>query len=77
MTGEGFILFLALIGLIVVWLFWIRIPAKMARKRGRSALGWVLLTWILSPLWTIILLLILGDSPEKISKDLLQQFRRD
>ena len=74
---EGFILFLGLIGLVVAWLFWIHIPAKMARTRGRSALGWVLLTWILSPLWTIILLLILGDSPEKISKDLLQQFRRD
>jgi hypothetical protein len=42
----------------------------MARKRGRSALGWVLLTWILSPIWTVIILLIVGDSSEKIARDL-------
>ena len=35
---EGFILFLGLVGLVVAWLFWIHIPAKMARTRGRSAL---------------------------------------
>lgn len=77
MTGEGFILFLVFAGLIFFWLFFIHIPAKMARTRGRSALGWVLLTWVLSPIWTIILLLILGDSPEKISRDVIQQLRRD
>ena len=38
----------------------------MARKRGHSALGWVLLRWILQPLWTIILLAVLGDSSDKI-----------
>ena len=74
---EGLILFLGLIGLVVAWLFWIHIPAKMARTRGRSALGWVLLTWILSPLWTIILLLILGDSSEKIARDVVKQIRRN
>ena len=74
---EGFILFLGLIGLVVAWLFWIHIPAKMARTRGRSALGWVLLTWILSPLWTIILLLILGDCSVKIARDVVKQIRRN
>lgn len=74
---EGFILFLGLVGLVVAWLFWIHIPAKMASTRGRSALGWVLLTWILSPLWTIILLLILGDSSEKIARDVVKQIRRN
>ena len=75
--AEGFILFLGLVGLIVAWLLWIHIPAKMARTRGRSALGWVLLTWILSPLWTIILLLVLGDSSEKIASDVVKQIRRN
>ena len=75
--AEGFILFLGLVGLIIAWLFWIHIPAKMARTRGRSALGWVLLTWILSPLWTIILLLVLGDSSEKIASDVVKQIRRN
>ena len=61
--------------LIILYIFWIHIPAKMARKRGRSALGWVLLTWILQPLWTIILLAILGDSSDKIRDDIRNERR--
>ena len=60
----------ALVSLSFLYIFWIHIPAKMARNRGRSALGWVLLTWILQPLWTIILLAILGDSSDKIREDI-------
>ena len=57
--------------LFVFWLFWIRIPAQMARKRGRSPLGWVFVTIVLiCPLWTIIILKILGDSSDKIRRDL-------
>ncbi|MCI7463023.1 MAG: hypothetical protein PUB47_06315 [Bacteroides sp.] len=48
----------------------------MARNRGRSALGWVLLAWVLSPLWIIIILLILGDSKEKLSKDIIDQLKQ-
>ena len=77
MTETGVVLFIGLVGIIVLWLFWIHIPAKMARTRGRSALGWVLLTCVLSPIWTIILLLILGDSPEKITRDVVKQLRRN
>ena len=62
--------------LVVLWLFWIHIPARMARNRGRSALGWVLLAWVLSPLWIIIILLILGDSKEKLSKDIIDQLKQ-
>ncbi|HAW06431.1 MAG: hypothetical protein KIG46_00215 [Bacteroidales bacterium] len=62
--------------LVVLWLFWIHIPASMARNRGRSALGWVLLAWVLSPLWIIIILLILGDSKEKLSKDIIDQLKQ-
>lgn len=61
---------------VVLWLFWIHIPASMARNRGRSALGWVLLAWVLSPLWIIIILLILGDSKEKLSKDIIDQLKQ-
>lgn len=56
--------------LVIFVLLWIYIPASMARKRGRSAFGWVILTWILQPLWTIILLAVLGDSSDKIRDDL-------
>lgn len=73
--AETTLILLGLLGLFFVWLFYVRIPAKMARTRGRSALGWVLLTWILSPLWTIILLLIIGDSAEKIARDYGRQNR--
>ena len=66
-----------ILSLIILWYFWVRLPAKMARKRGRSALGWVLLTWILSPIWTVIILLVLGDSREKITRDVIDQLKRN
>lgn len=62
--------------LVALWLFWIYIPASMARNRGRSALGWVLLAWVLTPLWVIIILLVLGDSKEKLSKDIIDQLKQ-
>ena len=75
MTETGIIVLMALVGLFVLWFFWVRLPAKMARERGRSALGWVLLTWMLTPGWTIILLLILGDSDEKIAEDVIRRMK--
>lgn len=47
--------------LVIVACFWIIIPARMARKRGRSEFGWVVLAWCISPLCALILLAILGD----------------
>jgi hypothetical protein len=70
MTETGLIVFGSIAALLFFWFFWVRLPAQMARKRGRSVLGWVLLTWILSPIWTVIILLIVGDSSEKIARDL-------
>ena len=68
---ENLIICIAVLFVVTsLYIFWIHIPVKMARKRGRSALGWVLLTWILQPLWTIILLAILGDSSDKIRDDI-------
>ena len=75
MTETGIIGLIALVGLFVLWFLWVRLPAQMARERGRSALGWVLLTWMLTPLWTIILLLILGDSDEKIAEDVIRRMK--
>ena len=75
MTGAASIIVLVTI-VVVLWLFWIHIPASMARNRGRSALGWVLLAWILTPLWVIIILLVLGDSKEKLSKDIIDQLKQ-
>ncbi len=78
MTGEDWIIVIAvLFSLLFLWYFWVRLPAQMARKRGRSALGWVLLFWFLSPIWGVILLLIVGDSQEKISREIIEQLKRE
>lgn len=78
MTGEDWIIVIAIVfSLLFLWYFWVRLPAQMARKRGRSALGWVLLFWILSPIWGVILLLIVGDSQEKISREIIEQLKRE
>ena len=78
MAGEDWIIVIAvLFSLLFVWYFWVRLPAQMARKRGRSALGWVLLFWFLSPIWGVILLLIVGDSQEKISREIIEQLKRE
>lgn len=78
MTGEDWIIVIAIVfSLLFLWYFWVRLPAQMARKRGRSALGWVLLFWFLSPIWGVILLLIVGDSQEKISREIIEQLKRE
>ena len=41
MTETGLIVFGSIAALLFLWFFWVRLPAQMARKRGRSALGWV------------------------------------
>lgn len=47
---------------IVVWLY-ILLPAGMATSRGRSAIGWVLMSLIFSPILACLLLLLLGNNP--------------
>lgn len=62
--------------IFVIWLYVI-LPANMARKRGRSAVGWVFIFWIISPLWGIIALLVLGDSKQKIREDIIEELHRN
>lgn len=66
-----------IIGIILILWLCIFLPIKMARKRGRSAIGWVLLFWIISPLWGIIALLVLGDSKQKIREDIMKELHRN
>ena len=78
MTGDDWAIVIgAIVALLFLWYFWVRLPAQMARKRGRSALGWGLLFWFLSPLWGAILLLVVGDSQEKISREIIEQLKRE
>jgi len=66
-----------IVGLVITIYLWCIIPARMARKRGRSEVGWVILAWCISPLWVYILLAILGDTKEKIKQDILDELRNE
>ena len=61
MIGGFELIIVALFSLLFLWFFWVRLPAQMARRRGRDPLAWVLIFWLLSPLWGAIILLIAGD----------------
>lgn len=60
---EG--IFFLIVGLaalyITLWLF-ILLPARMAEARGRSAIGWVLVSLFFSPILAVFLLWLLGDA---------------
>lgn len=58
--GIGFFI----IGFII-WIILCFVTASIAKKRGRSVGGYVCLAIFLSPLLSIFILLILGDSEEK------------
>ena len=57
----------ALVIAILAFVVWISIilPYQMARKRNRSAIVWVLVSLLVSPLVSIIVLAIMGDAEPK------------
>ena len=65
-------LILLLVVLTVLLCLYILLPAKMAKKRGRSTIGWIALFWVISPLWGTIALLVLGDSKKKLKQGLCE-----
>ena len=77
MTEESLTIIAAIIAIILILWLYILLPVRMARKRGRSAIGWVLLFWIITPLWGIIGLLVLGDSKRKIREDIMDELYRN
>ena len=65
MTAVGLVffwLFVAFAGLIATFIIRIYIAYRMAKNRHRDPLGWVLLSFFVSPLMTWIILLIVGDA---------------
>lgn len=62
--GISSLLWVALM-LFFLWFFYIRLPRKMARKRGRDPFGWMIIFWLITPLWGAVLLLVAGDSTER------------
>ena len=67
-SSTGIILLIII--LAVIWLLCALIPCFMAKARGRSVIGWLLLSWCIGFWWTVIILLCIGDSKEKAFKDL-------
>lgn len=47
------------------------LPVTMAKKRGRSAGGWLALSFFITPLWAAIALAVLGDSKSKICDEII------
>ncbi len=64
-TGLAGLALGAALLVFVVWLY-IFLPMEMAEERGRSAGGWLLLTLITSPVFTIIALMVLGPTYEHL-----------
>ena len=57
-------LWILLVAAILFFVYWIYIgiTRRMAKRRHRDPLGWILLSLLVSPLLTWIILLIAGDS---------------
>lgn len=68
-----------LVGFAIYFYIWLLIllPRRMAKKRGRNIIGWTILFWIFNPLCGAILLLVLGDSNEKIKQDILNEIDKN
>ena len=57
------------------WILLVVIAGILAFKRGRNVFGWVALSFFLSPLLGVILLLILGSSKEKKMRQIVWEER--
>lgn len=44
----------------IIYLFFIDITLRMAKKRNRDPLGWILLSFFITPLFVWIILIIAG-----------------
>ena len=47
----------------VAFWFYVILPVQMATARGRSAVIWVLVSLLLSPIFAIVVLLLLRNAP--------------
>ena len=67
--GIGALILIGVV-LLVIHVLICLIPFFMARKRGRSGLLWFVISLIIGWFWTIIILLIVGDTAEKKLNDM-------
>jgi hypothetical protein len=62
MPDSGGLALIFLAGIMFLVWFTLILPAQMAGARGRSAILWVLISIVGSPILAILLLLALGDA---------------
>jgi Na+/melibiose symporter-like transporter len=48
-------------------------PVSMAKSRGRSKIGWFFLSFIFTPILTMIILFLLGDTKEMRLKKIQEE----
>lgn len=75
MSGTWVDALLGVVMILLVFVFYIYIPIKMAKARGRNALGWVVAFILISPMVGIVLLLAVGDSNEKLTRNILSHLQ--
>ena len=71
---EKWMIILIIIGLLYI----ITIPicvAVIAAKRGRNGFGWFLLSFLINPLFAILVLIALGDTDEKLIEKAMKEER--
>lgn len=64
MDGGGLFVIFAVVFWFCIWL-----PASMAASRGRSVVGWLFLTLVFSPVFTILALLVLGPTVRQVLRE--------
>ena len=60
----GLWLFISVSFIIALFILFLIVVSTMAKKRGRSRIGWVLLSFIVSPLLVVLALACLGETEE-------------
>lgn len=73
--GFGVLVIIAIVAFIVHVLVCL-VPFFMARKRGRSGMLWFVISLCIGWLWTVIILLIVGDTAEKKINDMEKYYQR-
>ena len=73
--GFGVILIILIIALILHVLIGL-VPFFMARNRGRSGILWFVISLCIGWLWTVIILLIVGDTAEKKINDMEKYYQK-
>ena len=59
--------------LFVLYLLFCIIPAQMAETRGRSVMGWFLLSILITPFYTTFIIFFLGETDKKRKKRIFQE----